>query len=257
MYYLGPEGSFSHQASTLLSGKLIPKPTIKDIFVAVNNSLDALGVVPVENSIEGPVNETLDNLFAFDGIYSVYSIEIQIDLVLASKSDLSKVKKIYSHNHAIREAQNNLEKLGVTNFVPVESTSKAALMANNDRESAAICSSFAAKLYNLEILYDKIQDGVNITKFLVISKKMRTDGNKAIFLFTVPHKPGGLYRVIEKFYLKNINLTMIYSRPLRNTPWNYYFYLEFENFDNLSTLEKDVREVVIELKNKGSYTKLT
>jgi prephenate dehydratase len=223
----------------------------------VNTNSNALGVVPIENSIEGPVNETLDNLFVFDNIYAIYSIEIQIDLVLASKSDLNKIRRIYSHNHAIRESRNNLEKLGITNFIPVESTSKAAIMANNDKESAAVCSSFAAKLYNLNILYDKIQDGVNITKFLVISRQLKTDGNKAIFLFTVAHKPGGLYKVIEKFYKRNINLTMIYSRPLRNTPWNYYFYLEFENFGNLLSLEREIREVVIELKNKGSYTKLT
>ncbi len=130
-------------------------------------------------------------------------------------------------------------------------------MALNDLESAAICSKFAANLYGLNVLYDRVQDGVNITKFVVISKRFYAYGERGIFMFTIPDEPGSLYKVLEKFYKNNINLTMIYSRPIRSTPWHYYFYLEFENKINVLTLEKEIRKVVQELKNKGTYKKLT
>ncbi|MEW9490820.1 MAG: prephenate dehydratase domain-containing protein [Candidatus Aramenus sulfurataquae] len=257
IYYLGPEGSFSHQAASLLGGNLVPQSTISEIFKKVDEGESSLGVVPIENSLEGPVNETLDNLFQYDRLYVLYSVEIPVDLVLASRSEIGKVRRVYSHIQAIREAKNTLEKLGIKEFIPVESTSKAALMALRDVESAAICSRFAAKLYGLDVLYDKVQDGVNITKFVVISKKFYTHGERGIFMFTIPDQPGSLYRVLEKFYKWNVNLTMIYSRPIRSTPWHYYFYLEFENKVDLLSLEKEIRKVVLELKNKGTYKKLT
>lgn len=256
IYYLGPKGSFSHEAALKIDGSHIEVPSISEIFDRV--SMGGIGVVPVENTLEGPVNETLDNLYTRQGIYVNKRIDMKIDLVLASRPDanLQSITRVYSHNHAIHEARNTLSKLGLTNFIPVNSTSKAAQLALEDRHSAAICSRFAASLYGLKILKENIQDGVNITRFLVVSRDLTEDGERSIVLFTVPDVPGSLFKVLEKFYLHNINLSMIYSRPTKIIPWNYYFYLEFEGSiaeTRRMGLLDELSEVTQELKIVGSY----
>ncbi|BDC19253.1 hypothetical protein HS5_21430 [Acidianus sp. HS-5] len=135
----------------------------------------------------------------------------------------------------------------------MESTSKAALLAISDPNSAALCSEFAAKLYGLKILVNEVQDyDSNITKFALISKKVSLTGERSIMLFTVPDLPGSLYKVLEKFYVLSKNLKMIYSRPVRSIPWHYYFYIEYEGtFDK--DLLNELKKVTTSLKFKGSY----
>lgn len=260
IYYLGPVGSFTNEVADIFQGEKIPRKTITEVFNSINEN--SIGVVPIENSIEGPVHETLDNLFKNENIYVNYEIEKEIKLVLAvnpTVNNVNDIEVIYSHSHAINEAKESLSKLNLTNFVPVESTSTAALYASKQKYSAAICSEYAAKLYGLKILYRDINDSINITRFVAISKKISYDGNKTMIMFTVPHKPGSLYKVLEKFYRNAINLTMIYSRPLKNIPWQYYFYLEFEG--NLK--DQKVKQALNEIKDdvsilriKGSFSKL-
>lgn len=260
IYYLGPIGSFSNEVADLFNGERIPKKTITDVFKSINES--SIGIVPIENSIEGPVHETLDNLFKYDDIFVNYEIEKEIRLVLAvnpSVNNVNDIEVIYSHSHAINEAKETLSKFNLVNFVPVESTSTAALYASKQKYSAAICSEYAAKLYGLNILLNNVNDSINITRFLVISKRISYEGNKTMLMFTVHHKPGSLYKVLEKFYLNSINLTMIYSRPLKNIPWQYYFYLEFEGSlkdEKVKNTLDEIRDIVQLLKIKGSFFKL-
>lgn len=169
------------------------------------------------------------------------------------------IEVIYSHPHAINESKETLSKHNLSNFVPVESTSTAALYASKQKYSAAICSEYAAKLYNLKIILKDINDSINITRFVVISNKIHDKGNKTMIMFTVPHKPGSLYKVLEKFYYNNINLTMIYSRPLKSIPWQYYFYLEFEGElrnEKVKETIDSIKELVNLLKIKGTFTRL-
>ena len=191
-----------------------------------------------------------------------YYIEKEIRLVLAANraiNRLNEIERVYSHNHAIQEAKETLQKLNLTKIVPVESTSAAALYASKDERGAAICSEYAASLYGLKVLLRNIQDSLNITRFIVISKKLTTSGDRTMIFFNVPHRPGALYKVLEKFYKYNVNLTMIYSRPLRVIPWQYYFYLEFEgelNDMKIKQLLEEVKSVATNVKIKGSYSKL-
>jgi prephenate dehydratase len=255
VYYLGPKGSFSHEAALNLSGEHREANTITDVFKAVLTQSNAFGVVPVENSLEGPVNETLDNLYFEDEIFVGIEIQKKIDLVLATKDAAGEIKRIYSHPYALREAQHSLSRISAQ-LVPVESTSKAATLALQNSESAALCSRFAAKLYDLKVVHENLQDGVNITRFVAISREISKTGEKTMLLTTVPHRPGGLYRLLERFYHANINLTMIYSRPIRNTPWHYYFYIEFDgeiDDRNVSSCLSSLSEVANVLKIKGSY----
>ncbi|MBP1357493.1 MAG: ACT domain-containing protein [Sulfolobus sp.] len=237
-----------------LNGDRVPLPTISDIFKVVDDS-GHIGIVPVENSIEGPVGETLDNLFRYDNIFVNYEVIMKVNLVLASKS--MNPKKIYSHPHAIQEARGFLLQRGFKNIIPVESTSKAAELASNDPEAGAICSRYAAQLYGLVVIDDNIQDDPeNYTRFLVISKKKYFKGDKSMIFFTVEDKPGALYRVLEVFYKYNINITMIYSRPIRTLPWHYYFFLEYNGDVSDDKLFEDLKKVTKDLKIKGSYVTL-
>lgn len=257
IYYLGPEGSFSHEAASLINGKLIGEVTISSVFKRVSENRNSLGVIPIENSLEGPVNETLDNLYNYDDIYIINEIERKIELVLASKTTLTNnIKRLYSHPYAFSEARDKIEKIGFNEYIPVESTSKAALMASKDPEAAAICSIFAAKLYNLNVLLTGLNSDNNYTRFIVISKEKKIYGEKSMILFTVPHKPGALFKVLQVFYEYGINISMIYSRPLKSIPWQYYFYLEYEgDTANVEFIEK-LRKVTHVLKIKGSFSKI-
>ncbi|BBG24486.1 Prephenate dehydratase [Sulfuracidifex tepidarius] len=251
--FLGPIGSFSHQAATMITGEkeLIPKGTITDVFNSINDKECHEGLVPIENSLEGPVNETLDNLF-YKNLFINLEIEVPINLVLASKND--KFNIVYSHPHAIQECRDYIVRKSLDKVIPVESTSRAAELASVDPNAAAICSEMAARIYNLRILDRNIEDNVNITRFFLISRKETKEGNKSSLIFTVPHTSGSLYHVLGKFYEEKINLSMIYSRPLKSIPWRYYFYVEYEGNKNERLLEK-LREVTTSLSFKGSYSK--
>ncbi|MDT7875758.1 MAG: prephenate dehydratase domain-containing protein [Sulfolobaceae archaeon] len=262
MYYLGPKGSFSHEVAELLDGNKIAVRSITEIFEKVKSNTNSIGVIPIENSREGPVHESLDNLYNHDQIYVKYEIEKKIELVLAANpaiNEIHEIKKVYSHYHAIQESKETLRMLGISNIIPVDSTSTAASIALEERGSAAICSKYAAKLYGLKILLDNIQDGINLTRFLIISRDLSLNGDKSMLFFTIPHKPGSLYHVLGKFYKYNINLTMIYSRPLKTVPWQYYFYLEFEGELEEERVKKaieELKEVTTSLKIKGSFSRL-
>ncbi len=235
---------------------LVESKSITSVFESVANTEGSLGVVPLENSLEGPVNETLDNLYSTGGVYVNAVLELEISLVIASRSTLRKVRKLYSHQHALRELRKGvLESLGI-DIIPVESTSQAAILASMDHTAAALCSKTASQLYGLDILMDGIQEQNNYTRFAVVSRSLGTKGDRTMVLATVPHRPGGLLRLLEQFYAEAINLTMIYSRPLRGTPWQYYFLLEFEGCLVDTNVERCMRRastVCHSLKTCGSY----
>lgn len=240
--------------------------TITEVFERVEASVDegVMGIVPIENSIEGPVHETLDNLFTRDRIYVNREIELRVEIVLAVNKALrngKRVQRLYAQHYAYSEAKDKLRDLGVEieDVIPVESTSKGAMLASKDPGGAALCSELAAKIYGLRVLYRNVQStSNNITRFFLISKNMRKVGEKTLVFMTVPHKPGGLYKALGHFYRHRINLTMIYSRPLKSIPWRYYFYVEFEGSLSSRKVQKtieELKEATELLEVKGSFTK--
>lgn len=218
--------------------------------------VESLGVVPLQNSLEGPVNETLDNLFAHPTVYVNAVLELEIELVLASKNLGGRFEKIYSHQHALREVRKDVLEAFGGRVVPVESTSHAALLASQDGSAAAVCSRMAAEIYGLRVVAEDIQQENNITKFAVLSTRQTRTGERTMLLATVPHRPGGLLKLLEPFYHEGINLTMIYSRPLKNNPWHYYFFLEFEGSLEQENVERCLAKIPREgytLRVCGSY----
>ena len=172
-----------------------------------------------------------------------------IKLFLSSKD--GKIKNnLYTNHYAYKESEEFIKNLNINKIEFVSSTSEAAKLAK-ENNLMCICSKLAVENYELSIIKE-INTENNYTKFALISNKLSYDGDRSIILFTIKNKPGALYNVLKIFYKENIDLTMIYSRPLKTIPWEYYFYLEFKGGCDKKLLEqlKSVTEI---LKFKGSY----
>ncbi|PYB67980.1 chorismate mutase [Thermoplasma sp. Kam2015] len=251
IFYLGPRGSFSHEVAEALGQEVKPERSISAIFQKVVET-DQRGVVPIENSIEGPVNETLDGLFIHDDVYITRSIDFPIEIFLASKAEIKNIERVYSHPHAIAEAREFLEKMDNIEVISTVSTSEAADLASRDDKGAALCSKRAATEYELKHMVKIDPETPNITRFIVISRERNTDGSRHSIISIIPDEPGSLYDLIGVFSDRRINMNMIYSRPLRNNIWKYYFYIEFSGKFDVSLMES-LKDRSIKLFYKGSF----
>ena len=261
--FLGPPATFSHMACIQHFGgtvRLVPENTIQDVFEAIESEKADYGVVPVENSTEGPVSLTLDSFVPSEvKISAEIMTRISHDLISLS-GDAWDMKKIYSHPQALSQCRDWLR----TNFphVPLEeagSTARAAQMAAEDSKAAAIAGSLAASLYGLKTVASQIEDQPNnYTRFLVLGRRgaERTGKDKTSVLFIVSHAPGTLFRVLQVFYEKEINLTKIESRPNKGKPWEYVFFIDFEGHatdPHVAQVLHEVKERVLFVKLLGSY----
>ena len=261
--FLGPPATFSHMASIQHFGssvRMLPENTIQDVFEAVEREKTDYGVVPVENSTEGPVSLTLDRVIQSEAKICVEIMtKISHDL-LSLSGDAGEVQRVYSHPQALSQCREWLRK----NFphVPLEeagSTAKAAQLAVENPKAAAIASSLAAPLYGLKVVASQIEDHLNnATRFLVLGRQgaERTGRDKTSVLFVVSHAPGTLFRVLQIFYEKGINLTKIESRPNKGKPWEYIFFIDFEGHATDPHVAQALQEVkghVLFVKLLGSY----
>jgi len=242
--FLGPEGSFSWEATLKVFGSsaiLLPLSNIEDIFEATEKEICNYGVVPLENSRDGIVGETLDLLIE-KNVKIVYEVSIPVSFSLLSRADdLGKIKKIYSHQKAIAQCSRWIrDNLKGAELIFTNSTSEGARLASEDPESAAIAPERLAQKYNLKVLFSNIQDSYEErTEFIVISKKKeREEENKKsrvvwssdireAFCFSIKDEPGALFRVLEPLAKNKINMKKIHSRPDKITK-RYNFFVEIE-----------------------------
>ena len=261
--FLGPLATFSHIACIQHFGSsahLLPENTIQDVFEAVEREKTDYGVVPVENSTEGPVSVTLDRFIPSEAkICAEIMTKISHDL-LSLRGNAAEVQRIYSHPQALSQCREWLrENFPYVRLEEVGSTAKAAQMAAGDPQAAAIASSLAAPLYGLKVIASQIEDQLNnSTRFLVLGRREagRTGRDKTSALFIVSHAPGTLFRVLQVFYEKGINLTKIESRPNKEKPWEYIFFIDFEGHatdPHVAQALHDVKEHVLFVKLLGSY----
>jgi chorismate mutase / prephenate dehydratase len=257
--YLGPEGSFSDQATRLRFGSSIlskPFPSIPDVFRAVEADKCSYGVVPVENSTEGLVNSTLDMFLNSElNIYSEIYMKISLNL-LGYEEDLSKIKTLYGIRIANQQCKNWIsQNLPNVEISETSSTTRAAQIVSEKKEGAAIASSVAAEIYGLNILKESIEDlPNNTTRFLIIGKSqcLPTQNDKTSIVFSVADKPGSLFLALKPFFDNNINLTKVESRPTRKNIWEYNFFIDFHGH------EKDelIAKVISDLKEKTTYFRI-
>jgi len=258
--FLGPEASFTHQAAEQKFGALgnyAPISTIKGVFREVANGNAKFGVVPIENSFNGIVSDTISCLSDYD-LKIVAEVVLDVHHVLASEvDDIKNIKRIYSKDIAFGQCKNFLEDFGLDNIeqIPVESTAKAAQLAKEDKQSAAICAEVAAKMYNLPILFKNIEDNSNNkTRFFVISDfENEPSGNdKTTILAKLPNRPGALVDFLLDFKEKGIDLTKIKSHIVGGVS---IFFLEFSGHKS----DKNIKEIFDKHKSSikflGSYVK--
>jgi chorismate mutase/prephenate dehydratase len=231
--FLGPRATFSHLATMQhfgLSAELVPQRSIPAVFEEVEKGRALYGVVPVENSTEGVVTHTLD-MFMESELKINAEILMEVSHYLLSRTGrLEDVKKVYSHPQPLAQCRNWLEEnLPNVPVVDVASTTLAAQIVSEDYSAAAIASQYAGSLYDLKVVRERIEDQVNnFTRFLVIGKNVaEPSGNdKTSLMFCVRDEPGILYRMLEPFAGRGINLSKIESRPLKKKAWEYIFFLD-------------------------------
>jgi chorismate mutase/prephenate dehydratase len=256
---LGPLATYTHLAALRhfgSSASFLPVESIKDVFDAVDSGKAEFGIVPIENSNEGVVSYTLDLFMDYDLKVSA-EVMLEISHNLLSKSgDKTKIKKVYSNPQATAQCRRWLESNlpGIPLFESA-STAKAAEIASQDHEAAAIASELAAKVYDLHFVEKNIGDSKhNFTRFLVISKgyPQKTGRDKTSIMFSIKDKPGALHDILSPFKKAKINLTKIESRPSKRKAWEYIFFVDMEGHID----DRRVRKAIDNIKDSCLYVKI-
>lgn len=262
--FLGPKGTFSHEALEVymqISGRTCeerPYNSIPDILNAVQNFEIDEGIVPIENSLEGAVNATMDILAADVDlrIRSELVIAIRESILVKKGTKQSDIKSILSHPQPLGQCRKYIS----TRFPQAEtrcvySTAGAAQeVAAGNGDMAAIGSKVSAKAYGLEILESNIQDGDNnFTRFVVISHddSPRTGSDKSSIVFSTENKPGSLYSILDIFSIWDINMSRIESRPAKNQLGSYIFFVDIQGHRD----DQDIKDALKMIKRKTSYFK--
>jgi len=266
--YLGPNGTFTHQAALgyfpKAGSEFITSNSSLEIFEKVEKDLIDFGVIPIENSLQGTVRETLDLLIEKNVIiYGEIELRIIQNLISLEGSELSKIKNIISHPQAFAQSRAWIKaNLPNATLISVNSTAEAARKVKEleDESYAAIGTEFSSQIYNLKVLNSNIEDSsLNVTRFLIISKKEneQKEGKiKTSVVFFNKHTPGSLYRALKIYADANINLLKIESRPRRKGRWEYIFLMDFEGNKEDPKIKKVLgmmSEHVIWHKILGSY----
>jgi len=257
--YLGPEGTFCEQAARKHFSRavFVPCPSVADIFIAVETGGANYGVVPVENSTEGSERVTLDRLLE-SKVMICGEVELKItqNLIVKPSIGLSQVRVILSHPQALAQCRRFIEKtFPRMELKETSSTAKAVEMLKSVDNAAAIGTEAAAERSGMTVLARSIEDEPNnFTRFFVLGERDAepTGGDKTSLIFSAKHLPGSLYRVLEVFAVRDINLTKIESRPEKSKPWNYLFYLDFEGH----RADAKSREVLDEMRERCDFVKV-
>jgi len=258
--FQGEKGSYSHEASEKYFGERValrPCRTLRDVFHAIEARRVDFGIVPVENSYEGSVNETHD-LLATTKSKVCGEVEVRVRHCLAARkgSKLSDIRTVYSHPQALAQCANYLRAHRLEG-VPSYDTAGSVKLVKAMRSSkvAAIASRRAAQIYSMQIISEGIEDsGTNYTRFLVLGRQIapRSGDDKTSIIFGVEHKPGSLYRALRVLSNRSINLTKIESRPLKNTPWQYNFFVDFQGH----VQDPECRQALRDLQERSTFVKV-
>ncbi|MCX6798793.1 MAG: prephenate dehydratase [Candidatus Diapherotrites archaeon] len=260
--YLGPPTTFTHMAALKRFGsaaQLVPQGGIADVFNSVEKGGADYGVVPIENSIEGTVNHTLD-MFIDSGLQIVGEITVDVRHCLLSKQGIKRIKTVYSHPQALAQCRRWLaENLPNAELVEASSTARAAEFAAKRKGSAAIASELAASQFGLKVVAKDMEGiGRNVTRFLVVgsAENQRTGKDKTSIMFSVKHEAGALFKALQPFDKHKVNMTKIESRPARAKLWAVVFFVDFEGFEgdeNVKAALGELREHCLFVKVLGSY----
>jgi chorismate mutase/prephenate dehydratase len=257
--FLGPEATYTHQAVLKNFGvslKATPMKTISDVFSAVEAGDCDYGVVPIENSTEGAVFHSMDELVESD-LKICAQVYLPIEHCLISQSPLSEIKEVHSKDQALGQCREWLRRnLPNAELMESHSTASAVEIAAKRPEVAAIASSIAAELNDVAIVQNGIQDNSeNVTRFLVIGKtdvRSLGDGkDKTSLVISLKDQSGALEKALMPFAKRSINLSKIESRPSRKKAWDYFFFVDLIGHIE----EASVQAAIEELKECSSFVK--
>lgn len=261
----GEPGSFSHEAA----GKMFPEATIlpcalsSDVFHALAQSQVDGAVIPIENSLAGPVTEHYDLLLSNDvAIERESLLRIQHNLIAVPGAGIDRIRGVYSHPVALAQCRKFFEKYPMMEASPFYDTAGSVkhLMELRDSSAGAIASARAAEYYGAAILAAGIEDNAeNFTRFYLIRRRddvaVSSDADKVSLAFTLENRPGTLVTALEVFAAQGTNMTKIESRPVHGKPWEYVFYVDYQL--SVGTSAERVRELLAEhcsmVKELGRY----
>jgi len=247
--YLGPAFSFTHQAAISRFGEaadLVPVSTIATVFEEVNRGHVDFGLVPIENSTDGRIVDTLD-MFTRLPLRICGEVQVHVHHNLLARCDRSEISEIYSKPQALSQCRDWLSKnMPHARLIEVTSTSTAAQLARDKPNVAAVASHQAAMQYDVPIVAECIEDNRNnVTRFAVIGDSVAdpTGSDRTALLLQIPHRPGSLSDALEAFRRNKINLTWIESFPLRQPAIGYLFFLDFEGHVSEPRIKKALKEL--------------
>lgn len=257
--FQGERGAFSEDAVLKFFGDVdfLSCRSLRDVFELVATANAEFGVVPVENSQAGSINETYDLLLKHDlNIYGEIAIEVNHCLLAPSGETLDSIKTVYSHPQALAQCAEFLQKLDIE-IVPTYDTAGSAKLIQEKAlvHCAAVASKRVSEIYLMQILAEDIQTiADNYTKFFAIAKKKSgyAEENKTSLVFATKNAPGALYDCLGAFANRGINLTKLESRPSKDKPWEYVFYVDLEGH-----VEDDIcGQALVYLRGKTSFLKI-
>lgn len=261
--FQGERGAYSEEAALALFDDVesLPCASLRVVFEAVARGEADRGIVPVENSQAGSINETYD-LLLMHTLWITGEIDLRIrhNLLVLPGQDLSAIRKVYSHPQALAQSEAFLQEHGIE-AVPASDTAGSAKLVADQRLMGvgAIASLAAARIYGLSIVREGIETNpANFTKFLAIATTPipHQGPSKTAIVFTTENVPGALYRALGAFAARAINLTKLESRPRRQTPWEYLFYLDLEGHREdppLAAALADLARTCVFVRVLGSY----
>ena len=260
--YLGPPFSFTHLSAIEQFGEsadLIPVNTIASVFEEVNRGHAEFGIVPIENSTDGRIVDTLD-MFTRLPLRICGEVQISIHHNLLAKCPRGEITEVYSKPQALSQCRDWLARnMPQARLIEVTSTSTAAQLARDKHGAGAVASQQAALQYDLQIVAERIEDNRdNITRFAVIGEDVTksTGRDRTALLLQIPHKSGSLADSLVAFKRNRVNLTWIESFPLRGPETGYLFFLDFEGHMNDAKIRKtltDLKRKAVRLEVLGSY----
>jgi chorismate mutase/prephenate dehydratase len=264
--FQGETGAYSEEASYLFFGSVVrlqPCESLEDVFQAVEKEEAQYGLVPVENSLEGSISRTYDLLLESNlKVSGETQLRIVHCLISLPEAQIDSIKEVYSHPQALGQSKTFLRQMG-WKLTPAYDTAGSVKLIKDSGiiEKAAIASARAAQIYGMKVLVRGIEDNINnYTRFFCLSREEApfSGVDKTSIVFSVKHKPGALYEALKELATRKINLTKIESRPTRQKPWEYNFYVDFDGHHQDGIIKEALERLensAIFLKILGSYPK--
>ncbi len=262
--YLGPQGSFSHEAVTTLADlEAVAYASIEDLLAAVADATVELGLVPIENALEGTVSATIDGLVFDHDLVILQEIVLPIHLHLLARRGvaLSDVKSVRSYVHALAQVRGFLHEHGLETVQTTSTSQAASDVADSAEPWAAVGSALAAELFGLDVVVGDIEDHPeNATRFVLVGRDAIAaptgHDRTTIVCFQDADRPGSLYAMLGRFAAREINLTKLESRPTKRGLGDYCFVMEFEGHvadDVVADCLSDLQAHLATVKFLGSY----